>query len=88
MTQSTTTTADALRGILRQTLSLGDRAGQLTDDSRLLGALPELDSMAVVSVLTALEEHFGIAFEDDEIDAAAFSTFGALRALVVSKIEA
>lgn len=88
MTQLTATTADAIRGILRQTLSLGDRAAQLAEGSKLLGALPELDSMAVVSVLTALEEHFGIAFEDDEIDAAAFSTFGALSALVVSKIGA
>jgi len=88
MTQMNAVSADAIRGILRQTLSLGDRAGNLADDSKLLGALPELDSMAVVSVLTALEQHFGIAFEDDEIDASAFSTLGALRALVASKIGA
>lgn len=44
--------------------------------------------MAVVSILTALEEHFGVAFDDDEIDASIFSTLGALAALVDSKIGA
>lgn len=44
--------------------------------------------MAVVSILTALEEHFGVAFDDDEIDASTFSTLGALAALVDSKIGA
>ncbi|MBX9631909.1 MAG: acyl carrier protein [Burkholderiales bacterium] len=88
MTRTVEKSAEAVRGILKQTLSLGDRAGRLTEDSKLLGAIPELDSMAVVNVLTALEEHFGIAFEDDEIDASAFSTLGALAALVDSKIGA
>ena len=47
-------TIDAVRGILEQTLSLGPRAAQLTPASRLLGAIPELDSMAVINVLTAM----------------------------------
>lgn len=81
-------TLDTLRSILEQTLSLGPRAAQLTPTSKLLGAIPELDSMAVINVLTALEDRFGFAVEDDEIDAQTFATFGSLVAFVESKLQA
>lgn len=81
-------TIDAVRGILEQTLSLGPRAAQLAPASRLLGAIPELDSMAVINVLTAMEDRFGFAVEDDEIDAQTFATFGSLAAFVESKMSA
>lgn len=47
-------------------------------DSELLGALPEFDSMAVVKVITAMEEVFGIDVDDDDIDASMFETVGSL----------
>ncbi|MDF2177316.1 phosphopantetheine-binding protein [Aliiglaciecola sp. CAU 1673] len=59
---------------------------QFSSDSALLGAIPEFDSMAVVSVLTALEENLGCAVDDDEISAETFETFGSLCAFVESKI--
>lgn len=85
---SPSSTTETLRGILEQTLSLGARAAQLTPTSKLLGAIPELDSMAVVHVLTALEERFGITVDDDEIDGQTFATFGTLAAFVESKLQA
>jgi len=81
-------TLDALRSILDQTLSLGPRAAQLTPASKLLGSIPELDSMAVINVLTALEDRFGFTVDDDEIDAQTFATFGSLVAFVESKLQA
>ena len=47
-------------------------------DTELLGALPEFDSMAVVKVITAMEEIFGIDVDDDDIDASMFETVGSL----------
>ncbi len=76
-----------LRNILGEILGLGERADRLTDDSPLLGSLPELDSMAVVSVITTVEEHFGIAIGDDEISAQTFATFGSLRRFVEDKLK-
>lgn len=75
-----------VRIILRDTLQLGDRAGRLNAGSSLLGALPELDSMAVVTVITALEDQFGFVVEDDEISAETFATFGALVEFVERKV--
>lgn len=75
-----------VKTILSQTLQLGPRIDALTMESPLLGALPELDSMAVVSILTALEEYFGFSVDDDEISADTFATLGSLTNFVESKL--
>jgi len=77
-----------LKNILGEILSLGDRANRFTDQTQLLGSLPELDSMAVVSVITTIEERFGVVVGDDEISAETFATFGALREFVEQKVDA
>lgn len=71
-------TIDLVRSTLGQVLQLGGRQDRLNADSRLLGSIPELDSMAVVSLIAALEEQFGIMIDDDEIDASTFETLGSL----------
>ncbi len=76
-----------LKNILAEILSLGDRAKRFTDDTQLLGSLPELDSMAVVSVITTIEERFGVVVGDDEISAQTFATFGTLREFVQQKVD-
>lgn len=74
-----------LKKILADALQLGIRAEALAMDSRLLGAIPEFDSMAVVTVLTMIEDEFGITVEDDEVSAETFETLGTLAAFVESK---
>lgn len=76
---------DQVRGVLRDILSLGDRADRLSPDSPLLGALPELDSMAVVNVIAALEDRFGFTVDDDEISGDTFATLGSLVEFVAAK---
>jgi acyl carrier protein len=51
-----------------------------------MGSIPELDSMGVVALLTALEEQFGFSIEDDEIDGRVFETFGTLSSFVEGKL--
>ncbi len=75
-----------VKNLLAHALQLGARADSLTAASPLLGALPELDSMAVVAILTALEEHYGFSIADDEISAETFATLGSLSALVEQKL--
>lgn len=77
---------EEVRNILSDVLSLGERRSQLKEDSVLLGNIPELDSMAVVNVITALEDHFGITVDDDEISAQTFETLGSLTRFVEQKL--
>ena len=74
-----------VKNILIDVLNLGEAGQALDADSPLLGSLPELDSMAVVTLIGALEEHFGIAIDDDDISASTFETLGSLAAFVASK---
>lgn len=79
----------ALRMSLAETLGLGQQ--QVTDfeeDTALFGALPELDSMAVATLLTDLEDRLGIVIDDDDIDAETFETYGNLLAYLARKIAA
>ncbi len=79
-------TMDGVRSVLTRSLQLGNRRGTLERSTPLLGNLPELDSMAVVHVLAAIEEQFGIVVADDEVSAETFSTFGSLADFVDSKL--
>ena len=74
--------------ILDEVLSLKSRLATMTRDSPLLGAIPELDSMAVVAVITTLEERFGFTIDDDELDGDNFATLGALTDFVAAKVGA
>jgi acyl carrier protein len=73
---------------LDDVLALGGRTQHWTRDTALLGAVPELDSMAVVMLVTELGERFGITIEDDDIDGSVFATVGALCDFVSARIPA
>ena len=76
---------DDLKTLLAEVLGLGPAAAALTERSALLGAVPELDSMAVVQLIAALEQRFGIVIDDDEIGASLFETVGSLLRFVEQK---
>ena len=82
------TVVEDIKTMLADVLSLGARKNQLTEATPLIGSIPELDSMAVVTVITTLEERFGFVVADDEIDGTTFATAGSLVAFVKSKLGA
>ncbi len=77
---------DEIRDLLADVLQLNDRAKDLQADTPLLGNLPELDSMAVVTIVTTIEDQYGLCIEDDEISAETFETLGSLAAFVESRV--
>lgn len=75
----------AIKAILADTLQLGGRVDVFDLDTPLLGSIPELDSIAVINLITALEEQFGFTVADDEISADTFASVGSLVAFVDAK---
>lgn len=76
-----------VRDLLRDVLALSqDRVDAFDCGTALFGALPELDSMAVASLLTEMEDRLGILIEDDDIDGETFETFGTLLAFAKAKL--
>jgi acyl carrier protein len=77
---------EKVKAILDEALNLEGRTAAWDDDTALLGSLPELTSIAVITVLLALEEQFNIVFADDELDADTFATVGSLRRFIEGKL--
>ena len=76
---------DVIR-IVARVLDIGDRSRAFNADTRLLGSVPEFDSMAVATLIGALEDHFGITVDDDEIDGSKFETIQSLVDFIDAKL--
>jgi len=79
-------TMNNVLNILSGILQLDHRVASFDESTPLLGSVPEFDSMAVVTVITSLEEQFGFIVDDDEITAETFETVGSLCEFVESKL--
>jgi acyl carrier protein len=82
----TRTTFEDVKSVVVTTLGVEDRAGALDESTALLGSLPELDSMAVVELVAALEQRFEVSIDDDEITGDVFETLGSLAAFIDTKV--
>lgn len=80
-----TATLDEVRAVVAGTLGIEDRAPTLVASTPLIGSLPELDSMAVVELIAALEQRFDIVIDDEEITGELFETLGSLATFVDTK---
>jgi acyl carrier protein len=85
METNTTIDIDAVKSVVVETLGVEDRADAIDASTPLFGALPELDSMAVLELVLELEQRFGISIEGEDVTAEAFETLASLAAFVADK---
>jgi len=64
-----------IKTLLKETLQL-DEVDSWQEDTEILGSVAEFDSMAIVTILTSVEDNYGIYIEDDEVSAEVFETLG------------
>ena len=76
--------ATEVGSLLADTLGLGSEP--LDPSTRLLGHMVELDSMAVVAIITALEERYGFVVQDYELSASVFDSVESLTQFVAGKL--
>ena len=77
---------DDIRKLIAEALQINDRIDNYDARAPLLGNIPELDSMAVVGIITALEEKFGIVIDDEEINIDTFQSISTLAAFIRIKL--
>ena len=77
---------EEVKSILGEVLKLGGKTRQFDADTALFGAIAEFDSRAAVTVMTMLEDRFGIIFEDDEVTGDVFETIGSLSRFIEAKL--
>ena len=83
------TRADLVPGIsnlLADVLGLDQqRRHELTADTELFGALPELDSLSVLELATTLESTYGVTIEDEDFTSEVFGSIGSLADFIESR---
>ena len=79
-------TQQKILAVLDQVLELKGRALAFDATTRLLGALPELDSLGVGSLILNLEKTFQLRIDDDEIDGSVFETVHSLSEFIDLKL--
>lgn len=68
------------------TLDIEDRIEELGPSTELLDSLPELDSMAIVDLILALEDEFGVEIDESEITGDVFETIASLADFVRAQV--
>ncbi len=77
-----------VRDMFDDTLNLQGRSADWTQDTPLLGAIPEFDSIAVVTLISAIEQTFHFHIDDDDISASIFATLGSLTEFIADRMPA
>jgi acyl carrier protein len=69
--------------------AIGERAMPLQWNAKtpLIGSIGELDSMALLAILTQIEADFDVKIDDSEISADIFESVGSLEAFVSEKLK-
>ncbi len=85
-TVNSTVAVDDVKAVVVETLNVEDRADAIDASTQLLGSLPELDSMAVLELVYALETRFGIEVDGEDVTAEAFETLATLTEFVEAQL--
>jgi len=75
-------TLDRVKVVIVKTLGIQDRAHTLEASTELFGSMPELDSMAVVTLAVNLEREFDFEIDDEDFTGEVFDTIGTLAEFV------
>jgi acyl carrier protein len=75
-------TLDRVKVVIVKTLGIQDRADRLEESTELFGSMPELDSMAVVTLAVNLEREFDFEIDDEDFTGEVFDTIASLAEYV------
>lgn len=75
-------TLDSVKAVIVRTLEISDHADALDAETALFGSMPELDSLALLELATALEDEFGFVIADEDFTEEVFETIGSLAEFV------
>lgn len=56
------------------------------ESTELFGAIPEFDSMSIVTLISEIEENFDLLMDDEDIDAENFATIDSLALLITNRV--
>lgn len=88
MSKLKTQIEEIIKQLVVEIFELGAPAAEIDSKESLFGGDLAMDSFATLEIVTALEEEFGIAVEDDEITVELFDSIDSLSIYVTEKVVA
>ena len=76
-----------VKAVVVKSLGIEGRADSLTAQTPLIDSIPEFDSMAVLEVILAIEEHFDITIDNEDVSGEIFETLGTLAGFVAQRLK-
>ncbi len=74
------------KNIVRSCLQLGPRSDAFDRNTRLLGELPEFNSLTITAIVASVEDQLDCEIDDAEITAEIFETVGSLADFLDRKL--
>ena len=77
-------TIEQLKGLVAEKLDVNIKREQIDPDAGLLAEGLNLDSLAIVELITLTEEHFGIEYGEDDLNMESFANLRSLARLIAA----
>jgi acyl carrier protein len=74
------------KDIVKSCLQLDEQVDSFDESTELLGAIPEVNSLTIVNMVTSIEEQLGVEIGDEELSAEVFETMGSFAQFIESKM--
>ncbi len=75
-----------LKNLIASEMDVNLKADQIKDDSPFFAGGLGIDSIAIVELISLVEERFGVQFGDEDLVPESFANLGALAGLVARKL--
>lgn len=80
-------TIEQLKHLIAEKLDVNIKVEDIDADAPLLEDGLKLDSLAIVELITLIEDHFGIQFGEDDLNMDAFGSLRTLASLIAAHRE-
>ncbi len=81
------TLVNQLKAIMAEELDVNLKVEEIDENASLFEDGLSLDSIAIVELISLVEQHFGFEFSDSELSPESFSNLRVLANLISSKME-
>lgn len=72
--------------LIKSCLQLGEQVDLFDESTPLLGELPEMNSLTIMTMVNAIEEELDAEISDTELSAEIFETLGSLAQFIETKM--
>ncbi len=87
MNREPTNIEDSIKKVITERLNLSPKAGEISNNTPIIGKGLGLDSVGLLELVVGLEQEFDIMFDDSEMNLELFENIGSLTNYIIRKLD-